>query len=135
MKAAYLLPQHRKCMVHTRYIHGIYIKATKRARLHVHSHTPPTCMAQAQHMHRHNHMHRHGPYTSHPRHIHGTCTVHAPYTPTTSHAQHIHQICILASSRAPSIHDGTFIRTVHAEHAPCVRGTHMVHVRHACSYV
>ena len=117
---------HGTCKIYTRHIHQGNGTCTN-------SHTPPTCMAQVRLMHRRTHVHRHGPYTSHPRHMHGTRTVHASYTPTTSHAQHIHRICIQATSRAPSIHDSTYIHTVHAEHAQCVRGTYTVHMHHMCS--
>ena len=75
-------------------------------------------------------MHRHGPGRSHPRHMHGTCTVHARCTPATCHASHIYRTCIQATSHARYIQDGTCICTANAQHThnACV-----VYTRFVCS--
>jgi len=83
MKAANLLPQDHTCMVHARYIHGIYIKATEHARIHI-----PRLHAWR----------RYGLCTDAPtcidmvltRHIQGTCTVHARYTHRIRRQHHMH---------------------------------------------
>lgn len=75
-------------------------------------------------------MHIHGPGRSHPRHMHGTCTVHARCTPATCHASHIYRTCIQATSHARYIQDGTCICTANARHThtACV-----VYTRFVCS--